>query len=86
MPWFATLDQIRHNMSLPIASTLSQLEERLVSLRIAFEQIRKWGYKRSHMVGLTGSIINMPIHMDIFHKALPQFMDEAMTFTIALKR
>jgi hypothetical protein len=45
LPWFATPDEIRCNMPLPIASTLSELEERLVSLRIAFAQIRQWGYK-----------------------------------------
>jgi len=42
---FATPEQIRRNVSLPVTSTLSELEERLVSLRIAFAQIRQWGYK-----------------------------------------
>jgi hypothetical protein len=72
-------------MPLPIASTLSELEERLVSLRIAFAQIRQWGYKQSQM-GLTGSIINVHVHMDIVQKALPQSMDETMTIAVALKR
>jgi hypothetical protein len=52
LPKFATPEQIRCNMPLPMVKELSELEERLVSLRIAFAQIRQWGYKRSQM-GLT---------------------------------
>jgi hypothetical protein len=37
-------------------------------------------------MGLTGSIINVHVHMDIVQKSLPQFMDETMTIAIALKR
>jgi hypothetical protein len=40
---FATPDQIRHNSPFPIAKTLLELEEILVSLRISFAQIRQWG-------------------------------------------
>jgi hypothetical protein len=36
-------------------------------------------------MGLTRSIINVPVHMDIVQKALPQSMDETMTIAIALK-
>jgi hypothetical protein len=71
-------------MPLPMVKTLSKLEERLVSLRIAFAQIRQWGYKRSQL-GLTGSIINVPVQMDVVQKALPQFMDETLTIAVALK-
>jgi len=39
-PHFATPDQIRCNAPLPDVSTLTELEERLVSLQIAFAQIR----------------------------------------------
>jgi exonuclease III len=85
LPKFATPEQIRRNMPLPMVKELSELEERLVSLRIAFAQIRQWGYKRSQM-GLTGSIINVPVHMDVVQKALPQFMDETLTIAVALKR
>jgi hypothetical protein len=52
LPHFAMPDQIRCNTPLPYVSTLTELEERLVSLRIAFAQIRPWGYKRPQM-GLT---------------------------------
>jgi hypothetical protein len=45
-PQFATLDRIRCNTPLADVSALTKLEERLVSLRIAFAQIIPWGYKR----------------------------------------
>jgi hypothetical protein len=37
-------------------------------------------------MGLTGSIINVPVHMDVVQKSLPQFMNETMTIAVALKR
>jgi len=81
----ATPYQIRCNTPLPDVTTLSKLEERLVSLRIAFAHIRPWGYKRSQM-GLTLSIINVPIQRDVVQKALPQFMNETTMISITLKR
>jgi hypothetical protein len=45
LPQFAMPDQIRCNTPLLDVSELTELEERLVSLRIAFAQIRPWGYK-----------------------------------------
>ena len=85
LPQFAVSEQIRCNTPLHTVETLSELEERLVSLRIAFAQIRKWGYKRSQM-GLVGSIINVHVHMDVIQRELPQFVNETMTIAIALKR
>jgi hypothetical protein len=85
MPQFATPEQIRCNTPLPDVSTLTELEERLVSLRIAFAQIRPWGYKRPQM-GLTGSIINVHVQLDVVQKALPQFINDTMTIVVALKR
>jgi hypothetical protein len=85
LPHFATPDQIRCNTPLPDVSTLTELEERLVSLRIAFAQIRPWGYKRPQM-GLTGSIINVPVQLDVVQKSLPQFISDTMTIVVALKR
>jgi hypothetical protein len=85
LPQFATPDQIRCNTPLPDVSALTELEERLVSLRIAFAQIRPWGYKRPQM-GLTGSIINVPVQLDVVQKALPQFISNTMTIVVALKR
>jgi len=76
-----TPDQIRCNTPLPYVTTLSKL----VSMWIAFAQIRPWDYKTSHM-GLTGSIINVPIQRDVVQKALPQFMNETTSISITLKR
>ena len=72
-------------MQLPIVARLSELEERLVSIIIAFEQIRQCRYKQAQM-GLTGSIINVLVNMEIIHKALPQSMDETTTIAVALKK
>jgi hypothetical protein len=62
-----------------------ELEERLVYLRIAFAQIRPWGYKLPQM-GLTGSIINVHVQLDVVQKALPQFINNTITIIVALKR
>jgi hypothetical protein len=56
-----------------------------VSLRIAFSQIRPWGYKRPQM-GLTGSIINVLVQLDVVQKALQQFINNTITIVVALKR
>jgi hypothetical protein len=85
LPHIATPDQIRCNTPLPYVNTLTQLEERLVSLRIAFAQIRLWGYKRPQM-GLTGSIINVLVQLDVVKKSLAQFIKEKMTIVVAFKR
>jgi hypothetical protein len=84
LPQFATPDQIRCNTPLPDVSALTELEERLVSLRIVFSQIRPWGYKQTHM-GLTRSIINVLVQLDVVKKALPQFINNTMTIAVALK-
>ena len=60
-----------------------ELEERLVSLRIVFSQIRPWGYKRPQM-GLTGSIINVHVQLDVVQKALPQYINNTITIVVAL--
>ena len=62
-----------------------ELEERLVSLQISFAQIKPWGYKRPQM-GLTGSIINVLVQLDVVQKALSQFISDIVTFDVALKR
>ena len=54
-------------MPLPIGKGILELEERLVSLRISFTKIRQCGYKADQM-GLIGSIINVPINMQIIQK------------------
>jgi hypothetical protein len=85
LPQFATPDQIRCNTTLADANALAELKERLVSLQIAFAQIRPWGYKRPQM-GLTGSIINVSVQLDVVQKALPQSIKNTITIGVALKR
>ena len=64
---------------------LTQLEEQLVSLRIAFAHIWELGFKRSQ-IGLTGSIINVPVDMNIVQRALPQSINNTQTLDVSLKR
>ena len=64
---------------------VSSLEERLVSLRIAFAQIRQLGFKRAQYE-LNGSIINIPVDFDKVRQALPRDIDETKTIAIKLKR
>ena len=37
-------------------------------------------------MGLTGSIINVHVQLDVVQKALPQFISDTMTIVVALKR
>jgi hypothetical protein len=37
-------------------------------------------------MGLTESIINVPIQLDVVQKALPQFINNTITIVVALKR
>ncbi len=63
---------------------MTSLEERLVSLRSAFAQIRQLGYKRAQYA-LNGTIINVPVDFDKVKHALPRDIDEANTIAIRLK-
>lgn len=64
---------------------LSQLEERLVSLRIPFAQIWQLGYKKSQ-IGLIGSIIKVSINIDFIQTTSPRSTDETSTIIVALQR
>lgn len=64
---------------------LTQLEERLLSLRIAFAQIWELGHRRSQ-VGLTGSIINVPVDTNVIQRALPLPTTSTTTIAVSLKR
>jgi hypothetical protein len=37
-------------------------------------------------MGLTGSIINVPVQLDVVQKSLPQFISDTMKIVVALKR
>ena len=85
IPPFASPICIRRNTKLESVSTLTHLEERLISPRLAFAQIRQLGYKKSQ-IGLTGSVINVPSNLDIIQSALPRSVFDTMTIAVMIKR
>lgn len=64
IPKFFVPIDVRKNDPINNVQVLTQLEEHLMSSRIAFVQIYKLGYKKSQ-IGLIGSNINIPINIDI---------------------
>ena len=80
MPW-----NIKHNPQIEIVQLLTSLEERLVSLHIAFAQIRQLGFKISQF-GLIGTIINVPVDIDKVQHALPREINDNKTIAVKLKR
>ena len=63
---------------------LHQLEERLVSLRIPFMQIRE--LQRGGQYSLKGNVINVPVDIQPTVSCLPRPMDENFTIAIQLKK
>ena len=63
---------------------LHQLEERLISLRIPFMQIR--GLPRGGQYSLKGNVINVPVDIQPTVSCLPRPMDENFTIAIQLKK
>lgn len=82
---YATPDYIQTNKPLWYVTMLSQLEERLLTLRIIFSQIWQLGYKKSQ-IGSIGSIKNVLVDIDVIQTTLPCSTDETSTIVIALKR
>ena len=58
-PTFVSPSHIQSNTELTYVRMLTTLEEKLVSPRMAFVQIRQLGYKKAQ-IGLTRTIINAP--------------------------
>ncbi len=63
---------------------LTRLEERLVSPRIPFMQIRYLGHAGQH--GLQGTIVNVPNDLDICARILPRSMDDTATVPVMFMR
>ena len=63
---------------------LTPLEERIVSRRLSFAQIRQLGYKRAQLQ-FTRTIINVPIDIGKVQMELPRNLDDTMTVAIMLK-
>ena len=63
---------------------LHQLEERLISLRIPFMQIRE--VPRGGQYSLKGNVINVPVDIQPTVSCLPRPMDENFTIAVQLKK
>ena len=63
---------------------LHQLEERLISLRIPFMQIRE--LPRGGQYSLKGNVINVPVDIQPTVSCLPRPMDENFTIAVQLKK
>ena len=63
---------------------LSNIEERLVSPRLPFMQLREM--PRGGQVNLKGNIVNVPADVNSIIKSLPRMIDENETIMLKLKR
>ena len=63
---------------------LSNLEERLISLRIPFMQIR--ALNSGGQFSLKGSVVNVPAEIEPTIRALPRLQNESETIPVKLKR
>ena len=63
---------------------LTELEERLISPRLPFMQIRELGIDKQY--GIKGNVVNIPISVDKTVKLLPRSFDKTATIQILLKR
>jgi hypothetical protein len=84
IPKFCVPNNICRNSIMKSIQQLTELEERLISLRIAFARIHKL-----HNFGqfkLYGSIINVPTNIDQTQSLLPRLPEDGTTIEILLKR
>ncbi|GFQ76201.1 ATP-dependent DNA helicase [Trichonephila clavata] len=65
-------------------AALNDLEERLVSLRIPFMQIKECSYDRQ--LGIKGTIVNVPITLNQTVSTLPKNINDTATIHVKLKR
>ena len=68
----------------PSELNLSNLEERLISLRIPFMQIR--ALTRGGQFSLKGSVVNVPADVEPTIRALPRLRSQSETIPVKLKR
>ena len=76
-----------NGMSLPEKPSelnLNNLEERLISLRIPFMQIR--ALARGGQFSLKGAVVNVPADVEPTIRALPRLQNESETIPVKLKR
>lgn len=68
----------------PDALNLHPLEERLISQRIPFMQIRE--LPRGGQISVKGNVINVPVDIQPTVNALPRQIDEHVTIAVKLKK
>ena len=70
--------------SRPKELELTNLEERLVSPRLAFMQLREM--PRCGQVSVRGNVVNVPADVNSTIKSLPRMTDDSETIMLQLKR
>lgn len=69
---------------IPEESKLTHLEERLISPRLAFMQLKE--LPRGGQLNLKGNIVNVPAAVNTTVKLLPRMLDNTETIPVKLKR
>lgn len=83
IPKLSTKSKMRFP-SKPNELVLHELEERLLSLRIPFMQIRE--LPRGGQLSIRGNVVNVPVDIQPTIKALPRQFDESVTVPVRLKK
>ena len=66
---------------------ITELEERLISLRLPFLQIRELRLRyQKPQLGLSGGVINVPADISRIQHALPRTLNESDTIAVAIKK
>lgn len=76
-----------NNMKFPIIPeqlNITHLEERLISPRLAFMQLRE--LPRGGQLNLKGNVVNVPADVNATVKQLPRMLDDTETIPVKLKR
>jgi len=84
---YAVPEQIRRNNATRTLTQLTELEERLVALRLPFLQIKEIGHRHKKLqLGLTGGVINVPTNISRIQSALPRTIKDTDTVAVVLKK
>ncbi|GFU07675.1 ATP-dependent DNA helicase [Trichonephila clavipes] len=84
VPPLAVSNGLKYSNQPACLAALNDLEERLVSLRIPFMQIKECSYDRQ--LGIKGSIVNVPITLNQTVSTLPKNSNDTATVHVKLKR
>ncbi|GFY39010.1 ATP-dependent DNA helicase [Trichonephila inaurata madagascariensis] len=84
VPPLAVWNGFKYTKQPACLAALNDLEERLVSLRILFMQIKECSYDRQ--LGIKGTIVNVPITLNQTVSTLPKNINDTATVHVKLKR